>query len=110
MKKALIWTLINATVTALLLVGFLADVQGARNVALFYIWAVAALSTLFLIDPSKAGKPGRSVPVWLSAPYSTAVVGFLVWHGAIAVGIAWCWGWFMQEIAFTAAAAEKDNA
>ena len=109
MKKALIWVGINLTVAALLLVGFWVGIQGAKNVALFYIWAVAALSTLFLIDPAKAGKPGRSVPLWVSAPYSIVVVGFLVWHGAIAAGIAWCWGWFMQELAFNAAATEKDN-
>ena len=108
MVKALTWFIVHTTLAAMLFAWFVHEIDGARNVFLFYVWTMAVVITIVLVDPAKAGRKGRSVPWWVSVPYSTLVVVFLVWHGAFATALAWCWGWAVTEWAFASAADARD--
>jgi hypothetical protein len=72
---------VNGAFAALLITGYVYDIQGARNVVIGCIVFFTFIAFRLLMVEVKAQKP-RPVPLWLDATYDTVVTSFLFWHGA----------------------------
>lgn len=75
-----------------LILGFTFDITGAYNVVLFILWFVSIISLTFLMpdflkEIAKDYRPSKLRNLWQVS--SWAIVGFLVWNGAILTGIAY---------------------
>lgn len=75
--------------------GFGADIEGARNVATFAVFALAVLALFsWGTDTIKAIAERPSPPAWrrlATVAMQVAVLGVLVWHGAMLTAVAWLW-------------------
>lgn len=83
----------RSIVASLLWVGFVHDVDGARNVVLFWLWLGAVLSPLsltkaYVMEQAKQD-PESAIEKRIGIAWRIAVLLFLVWHGAFASAVAW---------------------
>ncbi len=76
--------------------GFGADIEGARNVATFAVFTLAALASFGLhVDTVKSLASQPEPPEWrvqANIGLQIGVLGVLVWHGAMFAGAAWAFG------------------
>jgi hypothetical protein len=83
----------RAIFASLLWFGFVHDVGGARNIALFLVWCGAVLSPLMLTKSAVMDRANRDPDSAIAEHggnvWRIAVVQFLAWHGALASAIAW---------------------
>jgi hypothetical protein len=75
--------------------GFGADIEGARNVVTFAVFALSVLA-LFSChsDTIKALAQKPPAPAWrrsATIAMQAAMLGVLVWHGAMLTALAWLW-------------------
>ncbi len=84
MIRRLRWTIENLILAACLWFGFGPErMEGARNVAIFYLW-LALISSFISYAPdirAKFQERGRGVPAALDNLVSTACIFFLAWQG-----------------------------
>lgn len=90
--KSAKWVLINGLLGICLYFGYVEEVEGAKNIALFIAWlAIVSNILMFFIDSDKMvlqmKEEGRSVPSFISITYSLLVTGFLLWFGASVTGV-----------------------
>jgi hypothetical protein len=75
--------------------GFGADIEGARNVATFAVFALAVLALFSCnADTITALAQQPPAPAWrrsATIALQAAMLGVLVWHGAILTAVAWLW-------------------
>lgn len=73
----------NTFFAVILYFGFFQGIEGAKNVALFFIWFIIIVSVILLAsskeDKLKAGHKGRSVPVAVDMCFDIAIVSVLIW-------------------------------
>ena len=90
-SKALKWLFFNGGLAVLLWLGLVGEIEGARRLCLFIVWALFVIS-LFLCSKEvmkSAVSQEPSVPAWLDYSFDFGVLSFLVWHGFIFSGIAY---------------------
>ncbi len=94
LKKLLKYTIFKAIFAASLFYGFVCDIEGAKNLAIFIAWLffVASLSYYSKDLRIESFKRGRTVPVWFDISFDVLVCGFLVWHGHVVTGIFYILG------------------
>lgn len=103
LKRVTKWIILNA----LIVWGTWEAVHGnvgAGRVLAIGAWIIGPLQ--FLVAFSKkardaAKKQGRTVPAWMSHGVGMAVVGFLIYHGWVNVGIAWLMAEFGEMVIYS---------
>ena len=85
----------HAAIWTGLILGFIFGINGAANVVLFVLWFVSILSFVLLIpdflkELAKNYKESKLRNVWKASAF--AIVGFLVWNGAIVTAVAYTIG------------------
>jgi hypothetical protein len=90
------WLLYWSAITATIGFGFICDIEGARNVATFAVFTLAALAPFGLhVDTVKSLASQPEPPEWRTQAtigLQIGVLGVLVWHGAMFTGAAWAFG------------------
>lgn len=82
------WTVVNSAALAVMYYGLVLGVEGAANLAQFYVWATFTLSLVLLSDDvvrdlqKSSGLP--VVMAWLGLSVDFLIVAVLVWYG-------WMW-------------------
>lgn len=95
MKQFLVAILIDGALLTAAWFGFVEGVLGAQYVLQFVIWAVALPAAFVLLLPSfqatlcVSEKPAPLALKIQRRIVAGAVLGVLVWHGAIATAVAW---------------------
>lgn len=87
----LLWLVYNTIFGAALYFGLVKGIEGAANLAQFYIWFCFAISLGTLPDAvlqaiRKRGNP--SVPGWMDPVFAVGAISTLVWHGWIWAAVA----------------------
>lgn len=90
MSLKLSWFLFNTALISCLVCGFVFDIAGLRNVALFTIWLTAVLSVLTLVPlinkdlVEKMAQDNRpSAPLFARNTVIFITIAALVWFGAL---------------------------
>lgn len=92
MKEMARWWVVHVLHWAALYGAFAMNSDGAMYVLKFWVWVMAPLSLLLLMDSSAqdaAKKPPRPMLFALSMLQAWATLGLLVWFGHIASALAW---------------------
>ena len=82
--KAFRWALINGLFAACLYYGFIENIDGAYNVAMFLAWATVITSLFVSSDGvvKKMKDGGRSVTMGIDVLFDTVVILVFAWFGA----------------------------
>jgi len=91
-KTTLKWLAIATVVDLSLYFGLVEGIQGAANIAQFYIWFVSVLSLFALSDKCVRDFQQKGLPItsdWLVTPHNFAVLALLLWYGWIWSACAW---------------------
>jgi len=96
--------------TALYL-GFIEEIDGAKNVVMVFVWFTFFVSLLCFTDVlQKALKEkGRAIPAWVDNSIDVGIGFFLVWFGLFWTGTAWILHIIISEGAWQLAIKEEDN-
>ena len=91
-RSTLQWLAVSIVFNLTLYFGLVGGIQGAVNIAQFYIWfcfvvSWPALSDKCVRDFQKNGK--HLVPLWLVTPQNLGVLALLLWYGWIWSACAW---------------------
>ncbi len=91
-KRILNWFVTTAVFDAALYFGLVHGIQGAANIAQFYIWLTFLFSWLALSDNAvrdaqNRGLPG--LPEWVFGLQNITVLAALLWYGWIWCAVAW---------------------
>lgn len=93
MNKLARWFLFNGLFAALLVAGFVYGIEGAENVALFIVWVTSIISLFFptekVVEVLREKKHMPPIKRSIDGAFDVVVICFLVWHGAVASGIAY---------------------
>lgn len=97
MKRFAYWIGINGVFSYCLYQGYVESVEGARNVANVFAWVHSIIGLIFLFNTEKIAAEMRKKPrpkwlIALDSPFDLAVSVFLVWHGAILLGVLYAFG------------------
>ncbi len=89
--KQIKYFLTNGAFIALLYFGFIEEIDGAYNVAMFFAWVTIAVSVISISDSiiKEKAKEGFLVPAWVDVSLDIGVVIFLAWFGAWFTCIFW---------------------
>lgn len=87
-NRLLRWFLFNGLIMASLWYGYEHDCQGAKNIALFCLWATIVVSPFFLVKECADSLENtfKYIPEWMELIYNGTIIALLVWHGAIVTG------------------------
>jgi len=89
--RSLRWFIGNGAFATCIYLGFVKEIKGAEDVAIFWAWALAVISIFLMsdlvINELKKKKP--PVPLWLDGIFDIIIVSVFVWFGAIATAIAY---------------------
>lgn len=113
--QALYALLFHAVFAAALAAGFFFDVDGARNLVLFYVWAILLpIATLSAMPPAisaAAKKPAtpRPLPSWLRRGLLACYVVALVWAGSWPTAFALCLAVVLQKVATECAQDKREK-
>jgi len=86
-KSVLQWLAIATVFDLSLYFGLVEGIQGAANIAQFYIWFVSLVSLVCLSDKfvrERQKKGDFIMSAWLATPQNLAVLALLLWYG-------WTW-------------------
>jgi hypothetical protein len=91
-KRVLQWAIPNALFGVALYFGVVEGVQGAANIAQFFIWFTFAISFFCLSDDSVKrlrANGASTIPASLDLSFDLAALALLLWYGWIFSAIAW---------------------
>ena len=88
-KRAAFWFISNAAFAWSLWAGYDRGIPGAHHVAVFMVWFsfIGSLMVFSEEVQKKMQANGPSVPMGMNGFFDAGVVGFLVWHGSIFLGV-----------------------
>lgn len=92
MKDLPKWILMHSLHWAVLYGAFAAQLDGALNLLMFWVWAMAPVSLFLLTDLAiafSAEKPPKPIRSTLSMLQAWVTLGLLVWGGHVATALAW---------------------
>lgn len=87
---------INCLIIALLWIGLVEGVDGARNLGLFVVWVSIVLSFFVLVFDdvrNELVKKGASVPRSISVPTDFFIIGILAWTGYAVTAAFFFFAW-----------------
>ena len=99
LRSILLWIVCNGLFVTALIYGYVYEIHGAKNIALFMAWFTIVLSPFVLIEDVYKTLP-NIVPRWLNISYDVCVIAFMIWHGAIATAIFYIVHTFMVVVAY----------
>jgi len=88
-KRALFWAVANASFAWALWAGYVAGIAGGHHLAVFMVW-FSFIGSMVVFSKDVCEKmiaKGPPVPAMLDGAFDACVVGFLVWHGAVFLGV-----------------------
>jgi hypothetical protein len=91
-KSTLQWLAFATVFNLSLYFGLVEGIQGAANIAQFYIWFFSVLSLFALSDKCVRDVQQKANPLislWLVNPQNLAVLALLLWYGWIWSACAW---------------------
>lgn len=101
--RAIRWAAVNALFLWLLWLGVVDGLEGAHNVAFFWLWFGIVVSFGCLVAEVREGmqKQGPSVPLGLNLLVDLAIAGFLAWHGYTITAALWVVHAYLVHSAYT---------
>jgi hypothetical protein len=113
MKKYIEWLVINAAIAGLFVAGYHFDIEGARNVFLFMLWAALLPGSLVLVlakspvkDEAKKPPSVRAHQTVITRAMTLAILVSLAWQGHIVTALAWG-AWMLLVAVFRHAVAQE---
>ena len=100
--RELKWFAVNGLFAVGIYYGFQEEIQGAKNIVLFYAWLNIVL-TMFILHEDiikQIAKKGRSVPKEFNALYDIAITSVFAWYGSWILATFWFIHFIIQEIAW----------
>ena len=90
---------VYAVFFAFMYFGLYEGVEGAKNIAMGYVWFVFAISLLSLTKPviEVFREKGRVIPNYIDAPIDMIIAGVFIWFGMFWTGAAFAIHIFMVE-------------
>ena len=85
MKRILFWLIVNLTIVISLVLGFIFDISGARNISIFVIWTLSIITIIGHRELKRIIQSNHKKTLMAFTPFSigldTGVVLFLIWYG-----------------------------
>lgn len=112
LKKIAVWLAVNTAFATCVWLGFVEGVDGFRNVALFWVWAIALPCAFVALMPSAArefaNQPARPVRRVTGNLVSVACLLVMVWNGYVLTALAW--GFYLMTLNACLARADEIRA
>ena len=83
--RQLRWVASNAVMWGLVWLGYIEQVDGARNAVVFLMWIFAVMTFFSAMSDDivrSMQAKGFALPAMLDALHDLVLIGFLAWHGA----------------------------
>ena len=109
-KRVIKWVIFNGVFLATLIAGTLFDVEGADNIATFFIWLTVFISPFYqnerVLDALRQ-KGGFAVSENVEWTFNIIIIALLVWDGRIITGAFYLLSSALTSVAYTELAKVK---